>query len=169
MRSISTCGSPTSSRRPERMTADVPSYLFEAEALLREADAAPAFAEPWMAHVFACAVQLSRQGLFPWSEWVEVFSTEIVARPAQPGETSNAAYYRQWLAALETIVGLKGAASTAEITERQQTWRQAYLNTPHGQPVELRHAAMAPTAAAHDHHHHHQGAPKPVTISAPLR
>ena len=62
---------------------------------------------------------------------------EIEVHPAQSDETSNAAYYRQWLAALETIVGLKGAASTAEINERQATWRQAYLNTPHGQPVEL--------------------------------
>ena len=144
-----------------------PSDLVEAEALLRDADA-PAFAEPWMAHAFACAVQLSRQGLFTWSEWVETFSTEIKAHPAQPGETSNAAYYRQWLAALETIVGLKGAASTAEITERQATWRQAYLNTPHGQPVELRHAATAPAATALDHDHHH-GVAKPVTISPALR
>ena len=64
----------------------VPSDLAAAEALLREADA-PAFAEPWMAQAFACAIQLSRQGLFTWSEWVEVFSTEIKAHPAQPGET----------------------------------------------------------------------------------
>ena len=143
----------------------VSSDLVETEALLREANA-PAFAEPWMAHAFACAVQLSRQGLFTWSEWVEAFSTEIKAHPAQPGETSDAAYYRQWLAALETIVGLKGAASTAEINERQATWRQAYLNTPHGQPVELRHAATVPAAAAH--HDHDHGVPKPVTISPAL-
>ena len=115
---------------------------------------------------FACAIHLSRQGLFTWSEWVEVFSAEIKAHPAQPAETSNAAYYRQWLAALETIVGLKGAASTAEITERQETWRQAYLNTPHGQPVELRHA----TAPATHHPGDKQpGAPKPVTVSLPQR
>src|SRR5713101_4834904 len=93
-----------------------PSNLVAAEALLREADG-PGFAEPWMAQAFACAIQLSRQGLFTWSEWVEVFSAEIKVHPAAAGETSNAAYYRQWLAALETIVGLKGAASTTEITE----------------------------------------------------
>jgi nitrile hydratase accessory protein len=104
--------------------ATVPANLAAAEALLRDTDA-PAFGEPWMAQAFACAIQLSRHGLFTWSEWVEVFSTEIKAHPAQPGETSNAAYYRQWLAALETIVGIKGAASTAEITERQETWRRA--------------------------------------------
>jgi nitrile hydratase accessory protein len=144
------------------------SDLVETEALLREANS-PAFAEPWMAHAFACTVQLSRQGIFTWSEWVEAFSAEIEVHPAQSDETSNAAYYRQWLAALETIVGLKGATSTAEINERQATWRQAYLNTPHGQPVELSHAAMAPPTAVHDHDHHDHDAPKPITISAPLR
>jgi hypothetical protein len=72
-------------------------------------------------------------------------------------------------AALETIVGIKGAASTAEITERQETWRQAYLNTPHGQPVELRHAATASAAAAHHHGHSEHTTPKPVTISPAQR
>ena len=87
------------------------------DALLRELDG-PAFAEPWMAQVFACAVHLSRNGLFTWNEWVDVFSAEVKTHPQRPGEAANAAYYRQWLAALETIVGLKGAASTAEISER---------------------------------------------------
>jgi nitrile hydratase accessory protein len=141
------------------------------DALLRELDG-PAFAEPWMAQVFACAVHLSRNGLFTWNEWVDVFSAEIKTHPQQPGEAANAAYYRQWLAALETIVGLKGAASTAEISERQETWRQAYLNTPHGQPVELHHAS-APPAAGHHHGHHHgdhqNGAPEPVSVSPAQR
>jgi nitrile hydratase accessory protein len=141
------------------------------DALLRELDG-PAFAEPWMAQVFACAVHLSRNGLFTWNEWVDVFSAEIKTHPQQPGEAANAAYYRQWLAALETIVGLKGAASTAEISERQETWRQAYLNTPHGQPVELHHAS-APPAAGHHHGHHHgdhqHGAPEPVSVSPAQR
>ena len=71
------------------------------------------------------------------------------------------------------MVGLKGAASTAEISERHETWRKAYLNTPHGQPVELHHAAAAPSAAAHhhghDHGHHEHGAPKPVNVSPARR
>src|SRR3984893_12107616 len=129
----------------------VRSDMVAAEAI-REVDGR-GFAEPWMAQAFACAIQLSRQGLFTWSEWVEVLSTEIKTHPEQPSETCDAAYYRQWLAALETIVGLKNAASSAEITERQEAWRQAYLNTPHGQPVELLNAATAPAAAAHHHGH----------------
>jgi nitrile hydratase accessory protein len=148
----------------------VPPSSVAAEALLRELDGPP-FAEPWMAQAFACAVHLSHRGLFTWNEWVEVFSAEIKAHPQQPSEAANAAYYRQWLAALETIVGLKGAASQAEIGARQETWRQAYLNTPHGQPVELHHAAGPPPAAAHHHHghDHHHSAPEPVSVSPARR
>jgi nitrile hydratase accessory protein len=146
-------------------TSSVPSSSTAPDALLRELEG-PAFAEPWMAQAFACTVHLSRRGLFTWNEWVDVFSTEIKTHPQQSGEVANTAYYRQWLAALETMVGLKGAASTAEISERQETWRKAYLNTPHGQPVELRHA----TAPATHHPGDKQpGTPKPVTVSLPQR
>jgi nitrile hydratase accessory protein len=146
----------------------VPSNLREAEALLHESGTG-GFAEPWQAQAFACAIQLSRQGLFPWTEWVDVFSAEIKAHPQRTDEGSNAAYFRQWLAALETIVTRKGAASAAEIDRRQDAWRQAYLNTPHGKPVEL---ASAPGGAGqnrHAHHHHHDDddgrASKPVAVS----
>jgi nitrile hydratase accessory protein len=148
----------------------VPPTSAAADALLRDLDGPP-FAEPWMAQAFACAVHLSRQGLFTWNEWVDVFSAEIKAHPQQASEAANVAYYRQWLGALETIVGLKGAASKAEIGERQETWRQAYLNTPHGQPVELHHAAAPPPAAAHHHHghDHDHAAPEPVSVSPARR
>jgi nitrile hydratase accessory protein len=151
-------------------TPSGPAHSTAPDALLRELDG-PAFAEPWMAQVFACAVHLSRQGLFTWNEWVDVFSAEIKAHPQEAGEAANAAYYRQWLAALETIVGRKGAASTSEISERQETWRQAYLNTPHGQPVELHRAGASPAPTAHHHHHHdhHQHVPKPVSVSSARR
>ena len=119
-----------------------------------------------MAQAFACTVHLSRRGLFTWNEWVDVFSTEIKTHPQRSGEAANAAYYRQWLAALETMVALKGAASTAEISERQETWRMAYLNTLHGQPVELHHAT-APPAAAHHHGHHDRDRSEPVSVSPP--
>jgi len=145
----------------------VPSSSIAPDTLLRELDG-PAFAEPWMAQAFACTVHLSRRGLFTWNEWVDVFSTEIKTHPQQSGEAANAAYYRQWQAALETMVGLKRAASTAEISERQETWRKAYLNTPHGQPVELHHATAPPAEADHHGHHEHD-APEPVSVSPARR
>lgn len=97
----------------------------------------PEFAAPWQAEAFACAVALSRRGLFTWAQWVDVFSAEVRAHPVQPNEAHDDAYHRQWLAALERIVRLKGGLSASELAERVERWRQAYLRTPHGEPVEL--------------------------------
>ena len=152
-----------------RETAPVSTGPIAPDALLRALDGPP-FSEPWMAQAFACAVHLSRQGLFTWNEWVDVFSAEIKAHPQRPDEDANVAYYRQWLGALEAIVGLKGGASRTEINERQEAWRKAYLNTPHGQPVELHHAVTPPAAPAHhDHDPHHHGAPEPLSVSPARR
>ncbi len=120
-----------------------------------------AFAEPWHAQAFAVAVQLSRQGLFTWTEWVEVFSAKIKAHPQENGESVTDAYYRQWLAALEHLAVARGHITPQRIDERKQDWRAAYLRTPHGMPVELE--------GRHDHTHH--GHPdvasiRPVAVSS---
>jgi nitrile hydratase accessory protein len=140
-----------------------------------DAIADPTFAEPWQAQAFAMTMQLSKRGAFTWADWVEVFSTEIRTHPAQPGEGSNEAYYRQWLAALETILTERGLASTEEISHMQQLWCQAYLNTPHGLPIVLENASLNCDADDHhhhedhdhDHHHHHHAAAvhRPVAVS----
>ena len=46
-------------------------------------------------------------------------------------------YYQHWLAALEHLAIAKGLSGAGELTQRVQAWREAYLATPHGQPVEL--------------------------------
>lgn len=107
-------------------------------------DSAPPFAEPWQARAFACAVELSRRGLYTWREWVQTLSEEIAAHPARAGEDAGAVYHRQWLAALETLADRKAIASAAEIDARAESWRRAYLNTPHGRAVQLE--ASASTA-----------------------
>ena len=52
--------------------------------------------------------------------------------------------YRQWLAALEKLVADKGLASQTEMTGRKEDWRRAYLNTPHGQAIDLSAAKSEP-------------------------
>jgi nitrile hydratase accessory protein len=125
----------------------------------------PVFLEPWHAEAFSLAVALHRQGAFSWSEWVEHFSTTLRDVPAAPGETVEAAYYRRWLLALETISARKRLASAAEMAERKEEWRRAYLQTPHGQPVKLHRARGL--VEPHDNHHH-AGAPhpEPAAVSA---
>ena len=100
-------------------------------------DGEPVFAEPWQAQAFALVVALHRQGRFAWREWVDTLVAEIRASPARPGESANDAYFRQWQAALEHIVTRKGLTEPEALDARTEAWRQAYLRTPHGRPVEL--------------------------------
>jgi nitrile hydratase accessory protein len=137
-------------------------------------DAPPTFAEPWQAQAFATAVTLSRRGLFPWRQWVEVFSAEIARHPQRADEDGDAAYYRQWLTALETILSRTGVLGAGEIATAMEHWRRSYLNTPHGAPVEFRRdwpETPDDAADAHDHahgdhvHEHHAPRHTPVAVS----
>ena len=151
-----------------------------------------AFDEPWQAEAFATAVQLSRAGLFTWTEWVSTFSSVIAAQPATDGEDIGSAYYRQWMCALEKMIESSLCISDDVVSERQALWHAAYLSTPHGQPVALAnvkhkkqvdalhtHEHIGGHDHAHDdhdqdhthdhHHHHHHGnakhvVPKPITV-----
>jgi nitrile hydratase accessory protein len=120
------------------------------------------FDAPWQAQAFAVVVGLSKTGYFSWDDWVRVFSREIARSPSRAGESENDAYYRQWLDALEEIVVKKRLLAPGDAQERVSAWRVAYVNTPHGQPVELAHATCPP---AHTHGKVPRGVP--ITISAP--
>jgi nitrile hydratase accessory protein len=122
------------------------------------------FDEPWQAQAFACAIHLSQHGLFTWAEWSEVFGATIKQDPARPGESHNDAYFRQWLAALEKIVEIKQATLQADIDLRQEAWREAYLHTPHGAPVELANATCPPVEPS-SHHPPTGNNPTPVAVS----
>jgi len=101
------------------------------------------FAEPWQASAFALAVHLSERGAFAWSEWSATLGREIQAA-AERGPEEQAAYFHRWLDALERLCRDKGLVDAAEISRRAEEWRLAYLNTPHGQPVELAAARADP-------------------------
>ncbi len=94
----------------------------------------PVFNEPWEAHAFALAVRLSEAGCFSVREWSTVLSHEIRAGP-------GASYYQHWLGALERLCVEKGLVNATDMQQRKEEWRQAYLNTPHGKPIELSAAA----------------------------
>lgn len=106
--------------------------LAEVPALPRDEEG-PVFSEPWEAQAFAMTVRLHQVGIFTWPEWVEALSAEIAGAGGDP----EAPYYTLWLAALEKLIAGKGVASFAEMGTLKDAWRDAYLRTPHGQPVEL--------------------------------
>jgi nitrile hydratase accessory protein len=97
----------------------------------------PIFNEPWEAHAFALAVQLSESGCFPWSEWARALSEEIRAAQERGDPDLGHRYYHHWLNTLERLCTEKGLLNIADVFRRKEQWRRAYLHTPHGQPSEL--------------------------------
>lgn len=125
---------------------------------------AVAFDEPWQAEAFATAVQLSRAGMFSWSEWVSTFSKTIASQPQRDDESVGDAYYRQWMSTLEIFLGSVLCLSGETVGARQALWHAAYLATPHGQPVALTnvktgagHEGLDAHEHAHEHAHAHDG------------
>jgi len=98
-------------------------------------DGGPVFKEPWEAQAFALAVRLSEAGWFSWQQWTRALALEIQAANQQGGPDPG--YYTLWLRALERLCVARGLVSGPEVERRKDEWRQAYLHTPHGQPVEL--------------------------------
>ncbi len=104
----------------------------------------PVFREPWEAHAFALVVSLHERGLFTWPEWADALAAQIAAAQAHGDADLGDTYYRHWLAALESLVAAKGAATTAELARTRDAWDRAADRTPHGQPIELREGDFGP-------------------------
>jgi nitrile hydratase accessory protein len=102
---------------------------------LRAKDGEPAFGEPWHAQTLAIADCLVKSGGISPGRWAETLGAEIKALGAEPDDRET--YYRAVLAALERVLTENGAVTRAELDERERQWERAYLNTPHGKPVEL--------------------------------
>ena len=114
------------------------------------------FKEPWEAQAFSLVIVLYESGVFSWDEWSEALSqaihrglhpggvNDVVQRVGEgPGERMGEkeergdSYYQHWLVALEHLAIAKDLSDAGELAQRVQAWREAYLATPHGQPVEL--------------------------------
>ncbi len=100
-------------------------------------DGSPVFAAPWEASAFAIAVRLSGEGHFTWSEWAATLSEEIRAAQQEGDPDLGDTYYKHWLRALERLCRERGLVSREEALGRKDAWQRAYLDTPHGKPVEL--------------------------------
>lgn len=99
--------------------------------------AEPVFAEAWQARAFALVLKLSASEHFSQKEWTAALAREL-QNAARCGKADDGThYYDHWLAALEALAVEKGLTSRASLDSRKQDWINAYLRTPHGQPVEL--------------------------------
>lgn len=104
---------------------------------LASRDREPAFAEPWQAEILALACALSESGMFSPAQWSAALGEELRRAEARGAPDDHETYYAAVLAALERLVAAAGAITTDALAARIEEWRRAYLNTPHGQSVEL--------------------------------
>lgn len=95
------------------------------------------FSEPWEAQAFAIVLRLSEQGVFQWSEWTAALAEEIRRAKSDGDADLGDTYYQHWLAALERLLLEKTVLDATALDSRIAQWRRAYLNTAHGQPIEL--------------------------------
>ena len=102
-----------------------------------EATHARTFAEPWQAQAFALVLKLYEEGVFDWSEWSGALSEEIRSAGTRGEADRGDTYYQHWLAALEALLLRKAILERSTVDSRIEQWRRAYINTPHGQPIEL--------------------------------
>lgn len=93
------------------------------------------FDAPWHGQAFALTVALNEAGHFGWPEWTELFGATLEsARTAGPLDGSDD-YYIAWVTALEQMLLRKGIADNGLLTAMKSNWTDAFLATPHGQPV----------------------------------
>lgn len=104
------------------MHPEVASALLDHALPLRERDDIK-FAEPWEARAFAIVLQLSKDGHFAWSEWVEYFSKEVATADSELATGCKGgppkSYYQQWLEALEKLMMDKGVVTGDQLRAKK--------------------------------------------------
>ena len=100
-------------------------------------DDEPVFAEPWQAQAFALAVQLIDGGHVSWPEWSAALGEEIANADEHGLRKDGSDYYLLWLRTLEKLTADKALVPEIEREALARDWKQAYLHTPHGEPVAL--------------------------------
>lgn len=95
------------------------------------------FSEPWHAQIFALTHALAAAGKFTWPEWAALFSAGLQRAQDADGPMDGSDYYDVWLATLEAFLIESNYADQASLKNLHEAWTEAYLTTPHGEPVEL--------------------------------
>ena len=110
---------------------------------LASVDGEAAFDEPWQAEALAIADTLVGNGLFSAGSWSQALGEELQKAEASGASDDQQTYYRCVLTALEGLIAQHSEIDRPAMAAKRGDWEQAYLSTPHGQPVKL--------AASEDH------------------
>lgn len=100
-------------------------------------DGEPVFDEAWQAQLLAMVDQMIGDGVFSNAVWSETLGQNLKDAEAGGQADDIDTYYAAVLTTFETLLAQSTDVSSDLITNKQQAWERAYLNTPHGQPVNL--------------------------------
>lgn len=104
---------------------------------LSRADGEIVFDETWQAQALGLADCLVHAGVISASQWSEALGKTLRNATRAQAPDNIDTYYNAVIAALEILLQKSGTVVAHEVAARKTQWEQAYLNTPHGQPVEL--------------------------------
>ena len=104
---------------------------------LASVDGEAAFDEPWQAEALAIADTLVHNGLFTAETWSQALGEALRKAEASGANDDQQTYYQCVLTALEGLIAQHSEIDQAAMVAKREDWEQAYLSTPHGQPVKL--------------------------------
>ncbi|MDH3633861.1 MAG: nitrile hydratase accessory protein [Gammaproteobacteria bacterium] len=105
---------------------------------LASVDGQPAFDEPWQAEALAIADTLVQYGMFSASAWSDALGAALTQAQSGAATDDQSTYYQCVLIALERLVAEHSEIDQQAMSGKREDWEQAYLSTPHGQPVKLK-------------------------------
>jgi nitrile hydratase accessory protein len=105
---------------------------------LAAVDGQPAFDEAWQAEVLAIADTLVQNGMFSAGAWSNALGAALEKAASDDAVDNQETYYRCALSALETLIAEHSDIDQRAMQGKREDWEQAYLSTPHGQPVNLK-------------------------------
>lgn len=98
---------------------------------------APVFEEPWHAQVFAITVALNEAGVFQWTDWTNRFGATLKQHGLTHELNGGSDYFHAWIETLEDFLADQKIAPSSDLQVLKSAWKQAYLQTSHGQPVKI--------------------------------
>ncbi len=96
-----------------------------------------AFDEPWQAQVLAMVDTLIAKGTIEATAWSDSLGNELKKAHLSGASDNITTYYKAVLQALEQLLDQNTDISGSDVSHKRDAWEQAYLATPHGQPVKL--------------------------------
>lgn len=104
---------------------------------LADTDGDPVFDEAWQAQALAMADSLVKSGLFSANDWSDALGQALKDSADRADVDSQQTYYSCVLKTLEKLISECSDIDAVVMDNKREDWEQAYLRTPHGQPVTL--------------------------------